>query len=71
MPQVKYEIIKSSIKGVSNSKELFFKELLKASKTLLPHEKERLINWLFFYTADKPEMKKWLHEVVDKDYLVG
>ena len=71
MGQMIYDFTKSTIIRVCNSKEHFFKELVKASKLLLPHEKERLINWLFYYTADKPEMQKWLYEVIDKNILVS
>jgi hypothetical protein len=63
--------VKSAIVTVSNNKEQFVKEVIKASKVLLPHEKEKLINWLFFFTADKPETQKWLYEVLDKDILVS
>ena len=66
-----YDFTKSSIKNVSNRKDLFIKELVKASKELLPYEKEKLINWLFFFTADKPEMQKWFYEVLEKDILVS
>ncbi|MGV3696032.1 hypothetical protein [Flavobacterium sp.] len=71
MGQIVYDYTKSSIAKVGNSKDLFVKELVKASKVLLPHEKENLINWLFFYTADKPEMQKWLYEVMEKNILVS
>jgi hypothetical protein len=63
--------VKTAIVRVSNNKEHFVKEVIKASKVLLPHEKEKLINWLFFFTADKPEAQKWLYEVLDKDILVS
>lgn len=66
-----YDFTKSSIKNVCNRKDLFIKELVKASKELLPYEKEKLINWLFFFTADKPEMQKWLYEVLEKNILVS
>lgn len=71
MAQLVYNGVKTSIANVSNSKDLFVKELVKASKVLLPYEKDKLINWLFFYTADKPEMQQWLYEVLDKDILVS
>ena len=63
--------VKSAIVKVSNNKDNFVKEVIKASKVLLPHEKDNLINWLFFFTADKPEAQKWLYEVLDKDILVS
>lgn len=71
MGQMIYDFTKSSIVRVCSSKELFVKELVKASKVLAPHEKENLINWLFYFTADKPEMQKWLYEVMDKNILVS
>lgn len=71
MGQMVYDFTKTSIVKVCSSKELFFKEIIKASKVLSPHERDKLINWLFYYTADKPEMQKWLHEVVDKNILVS
>lgn len=71
MGQMIYDFTKSSIVRVCSSKERFFKELVKASKVLLPHEQEKLINWLFFYTADKPDMQKWLYEVLERKILVS
>lgn len=63
--------VKSAIVKVGNNKDHFVKEVSKASKALLPHERDNLINWLFFFTADKPEMQKWLWEVLDKKILVS
>jgi len=54
MGQIIYDFAKSSIIKTCNNKELFMKEVIKASKTLLPHEKDNLTNWLFYFTADKP-----------------
>lgn len=71
MGQMNYDFTKSSIVKVSSSKDLFVKEIIKASKTLLPHEKDNLINWLFYFTADKPEIQKWFYELMDKNILVG
>jgi putative methionine-R-sulfoxide reductase with GAF domain len=71
MGHMTYDYTKSSIVKVCNNKDLFVKELIKASKVLQPYQKENLINWLFFYTADKPEMQKWLYEVLDKNVLVS
>lgn len=64
---------KSAIIKIANNKnkEHFVKEVTKASKVLSPHETDSLINWLFFFTADKPEMQKWLHEVLDRNILVS
>lgn len=71
MGQAMYDYTKSAIVKVSKNKELFVKELMKASRTLLPYQKDRLINWLFFYTADKPETQKWFWELLDKKILVS
>lgn len=71
MGQMMYDHTKSSIVKVSRDKELFVKELIKASKTLQPYERENLINWLFYFTADKPEAQKWLYELLDKNILVS
>ena len=56
---------------VSNNKELFIKEIMKSSKILLPHERDNLINWLFYFTADKLETQKWFYELLDKNILVS
>lgn len=71
MGQMVFDYTKSSIIRGCKTKDLFVKELVKASKVLTPNEKDTLINWLFFYTADKPEMQKWLYEVIDKNILVS
>lgn len=71
MGQLIYDFTKSSIMKVSNNKELFIKEIMKSSKTLLPHERDNLINWLFYYTADKLETQKWFYELIDKNILVS
>jgi hypothetical protein len=71
MGQMMYDFTKSSIVKVSRNKEQFVKELIKASKTLQPYERENLINWLFYFTADKPETQKWLYELLDKKILVS
>jgi hypothetical protein len=71
MGQMMYDFTKSSIVKVSRNKEQFVKELIKASKTLQPYERENLINWLFYFTADKPEAQKWLYELIDKSILVS
>ncbi len=71
MGRMIYDYTKSSIVRVCSSKDLFVKELIKASKTLLPHEKENLINWLYYFTADKPELQKWFWEFLDKNILVS
>ncbi|UPT70432.1 MAG: hypothetical protein M0D53_15300 [Flavobacterium sp. JAD_PAG50586_2] len=71
MGQMIYDFTKASLIKASNNKELFVKELVKASKALTKHEKDKITNWLFFFTADKPDMQKWVYELLDKDILVG
>ena len=71
MGQIVVDFTKSSIVKVCNNKELFRKELIKASKVLSSHDKECLINWLYFFTADKPEVQKWFWEFLDKKILVS
>ncbi|TBX67554.1 hypothetical protein EZL74_09800 [Flavobacterium silvisoli] len=71
MGQMLYDYTKSAITKVSSNKSLFYKELIKASKRLMPYEWDKLINWLFYFTADKPELKNWLYEYLDKNKLVS
>lgn len=71
MGQLNYDFTKSSIMKASNNKELFIKEIIKSSKILLPHERDNLINWLFYFTADKLETQKWFYELLDKNILVS
>ncbi|MDI9258131.1 hypothetical protein [Flavobacterium sedimenticola] len=66
-----YSATKQSIIKACHNKELFLNELRKAIKILLPHQKENLLNWLFFYTADKPEPEKWFLEFLDKNKMVS
>lgn len=71
MGQMIYDFTKASLIKASNNKEQFIKELIKASKALTKHEKENLTNWLFFFTADKPDMQKWVYELLDKNILIS
>ena len=71
MGQILYDNTKSSIAKAAKNKDLFLKEVKKASRELLPYQRDNLINWLFFFTADKPEPQKWLYEVLDKNILVS
>jgi hypothetical protein len=58
-----YDHTKSVLERVSYDEQLFRKELKKALKTLLPHEIEKLKNWLHYFTESKPELKQCLIEV--------
>ena len=71
MGQIIYDDTKSSIAKAVKNKDLFLKVVKNTSQELLPYEREKLINWLFFFTADKPEPQKWLYEVLDKNILVS
>ncbi|MDN3677371.1 hypothetical protein QWY90_08580 [Flavobacterium paronense] len=71
MGQMIYDYTRSSIIKAANNKDLFVKVLKTAARELLPHEREKLINWLFYFTADKPEIQKWLYEAMDKKILVS
>lgn len=42
--------------SVSFDKDLFFKELSKAKKKLLPYDLEKLNKWLIDFIQNKPEL---------------
>ena len=56
MARAMYEYTKTVLKKVSFSSDLFYKELEKALKRLLPHEVQELTIWLKEYTHNKPEL---------------
>ena len=60
MPRLIYDYTKSILERVSFAPDLFVKELKKAVRNLLPHEMERLRNWLLYYTKEKPELQHCL-----------
>ncbi|MFC2109470.1 hypothetical protein ACFLRU_05945 [Bacteroidota bacterium] len=51
-----YDYTKTVLKKVSFNAELFYKELEKAVKKLLPHELKELKIWLTEFTSNKPEL---------------
>lgn len=51
---------KKVLKGVSFDVYLFYKELEKAYKVLLPHELTELREWLLQYTQNKPQLRQCL-----------
>jgi hypothetical protein len=55
-----FAFTKSVLERVSFDPILFCKEIEKAFKVLLPYEAEQLIEWLFTYTEEKPELKQCL-----------
>ena len=60
MPRMIYDYTKMVLERVSFDPELFAKELKKAIRNLLPYEMDHLKKWLFFFTVEKPELKKCL-----------
>ena len=56
MARAMYEYTKTVLKKVSFNSDLFYKELTKALKRLLPHEINELNIWLKTFTANKPEL---------------
>ena len=53
-------LTKKVLKGVSFDVQLFYKELEKAYKVLLPHELIELTEWLLQFTQNKPELRQCL-----------
>jgi hypothetical protein len=51
-----FDYTKTVLKKVSFNSDLFFKELEKALKRLLPYEVKELSIWLKRFTANKPEL---------------
>ncbi len=60
MSQIMFDYTKSVLERVSFDPVLFCKELEKAVRTLLPFELDRLREWLFSFTNEKPELKQCL-----------
>ena len=56
MARAMYEYTKTVLKKVSFSSDLFYKELEKALKRLLPHEIKELRIWLREYTHNRPDL---------------
>jgi len=54
MTKVMLDYTKSILERVSFDPALFYKELQKAIKTLLPHEMVQLKEWLYRFTNEKP-----------------
>lgn len=58
MGRMIYDFTKSTLERSSREKIIFIKEFKKAAKVLQPHEMEKLMHWLDYFTADKPELKE-------------
>jgi|TARA_B100000767_G_scaffold51066_1_gene46413 hypothetical protein len=56
MARAMFDYTKTVLKKVSFNSDLFFKELEKALKRLLPYEVKELSIWLKRFTANKPEL---------------
>ena len=56
MARAMYEYTKTILKKVSFSSDLFYKELEKALRRLLPHEINELTIWVKQFTANKPDL---------------
>lgn len=56
MGRAMFTYTKKVLESVSFDSLLFYKELEKAIKTLLPYELEELKEWLINFTKEKPEL---------------
>lgn len=63
MSKVMMDFTISILERVSFDPILFCKEVEKAVKTLLPYEIEELVDWLFNFTAEKPELRYCLNVI--------
>lgn len=54
---------KSILERVSFDPALFYKELQKAIRSLLPYEMEQLKEWLLNFRKEKPELKPCLEVI--------
>ncbi|MFP9113358.1 hypothetical protein ACLI1A_05415 [Flavobacterium sp. RHBU_3] len=57
MPASMFNYTKTVLENVSFDPSLFCKEVEKALKMLLPYELEQLIDWLYKFTTNKPELQ--------------
>jgi hypothetical protein len=60
MARAMFEYTKIVLKKVSFNSDLFYIELEKALKRLLPHEVEELTIWIKQFTVNKPELSTCL-----------
>jgi hypothetical protein len=63
MSKLMVDFTKSILERVSFDPILFCKEVEKAVKTLLPYEIEELVDWLFNFTEEKPELRYCLNRI--------
>ncbi len=57
MARAMFTYTKKVLESVSFDTLLFFKELEKAVKNLLPYELEELKEWLLNFTRERPELQ--------------
>lgn len=60
MPTKMFMYTKSILERVSFDPNLFYKELEKALKVLLPYEIKQLTTWVIEFTIEKPELRQCL-----------
>ena len=56
MARAIFEYTKTILEKVSFDKNIFKRELAKANKLLLPHERQELVIWFKKFTKSKPEL---------------
>lgn len=63
MATINYYYTKSILEKVSKNPSEFNEELKEAHRRLLPFEITNLTKWLYFYTTNKPELKKFIEDL--------
>lgn len=66
-----YDYTKNELESVSFDPNLFKRSLKRAVKNLLPYEIDQLINWLMYFTTNRPELKNCLTEMNVEDLKRG
>ena len=56
MARAFFEYTKTILEKVSFDKNIFKRELTKANKLLLPHERQELVIWFRAYCIKRPEL---------------
>lgn len=56
MTRVFFEYTKTILEKVSFDKNIFKRELAKANRLLLPHERKELIKWFRVFCIKRPEL---------------
>ena len=63
MASINYYYTKSVLVTVSVNPNQFKRELLRATKNLMPYEIEHLSRWLSTFTNGNPDLKKCIDDV--------